>query len=288
MIAGHYDLVVVGGVESMSRVPMGSTRNSGHGEARGPQIADRYPGEEFSQGVAAEMIARKWELSREDVDSFSLESHARAAAARDGGRFDSQIVPVRTADGDLVTQDEGIRTGGSLESLAKLNTVFDAEGVETAGNASQISDGASAAIITTPERAAELGLRPIARIVGSTVVGVDPVIMLTGPIPATQKILERTGISIDDIGTFEVNEAFASVALAWLADTGVDPALLNPDGGAIALGHPLGCSGTRLTATMLHRMQANGTRYGLQTICEAGGMANAMILELLDDSASAS
>lgn len=288
VIAGHYDLVVVGGVESMSRVPMGSTRNSGHGEARGPQIADRYPGEEFSQGVAAEMIARKWELSREDVDSFSLESHARAAAARDGGRFDSQIVPVRTADGDLVTQDEGIRTGGSLESLAKLNTVFDAEGVVTAGNASQISDGASAAIITTPERAAELGLRPIARIVGSTVVGVDPVIMLTGPIPATQKILERTGISIDDIGTFEVNEAFASVALAWLADTGVDPALLNPDGGAIALGHPLGCSGTRLTATMLHRMQANGTRYGLQTICEAGGMANAMILELLDDSASAS
>lgn len=288
VIAGHYDLVVVGGVESMSRVPMGSTRNSGHGEARGPQIADRYPGEEFSQGVAAEMIARKWELSREDVDSFSLESHARAAAARDGGRFDSQIVPVRTADGDLVTQDEGIRTGGSLESLAKLNTVFDAEGVVTAGNASQISDGASAAIITTPERAAELGLCPIARIVGSTVVGVDPVIMLTGPIPATQRILERTGISIDDIGTFEVNEAFASVALAWLADTGVDPALLNPDGGAIALGHPLGCSGTRLTATMLHRMQANGTRYGLQTICEAGGMANAMILELLDDSASAS
>lgn len=281
VIAGHYDLVVVGGVESMSRVPMGATRTSGHGEARGLLVADRYPGGEFSQGLAAEAIAKQWQLTRDDVDSFSLQSHSRAASARDEGRFDSQIVPITRADGTLVSRDEGIREGGTLERMAGLKTAFDPDGVVTAGNASQISDGASAAIITTPERAAELGLTPKARVVGSTVVGVNPEIMLTGPIPATQRILQRTGMQLAEIGTFEVNEAFASVALAWLAETGVNPTLLNPDGGAIALGHPLGCSGVRLTATMLHRMASQDIRFGLQTVCEAGGMANAMILELL-------
>ncbi len=278
IVAGHYDLVVVGGVESMSRVPMGATRASGHGAARGPAIADRYPEEEFSQGIAAEAIARAWGLSREAVDQFSLDSHARAAAARALGHFDTQIVPVST-DSGVVARDEGIREGGTVAKLSELRTVFDANGVVTAGNASQISDGASALLMASAERAEELGLRPLARVLGSAVVGVDPVMMLTGPIPATEKVLGRTGLSIEEIGTFEVNEAFASVALAWLAETGVAPTRLNPDGGAIALGHPLGCSGARLATTMVHRMQREDIRYGLQTICEAGGMANALILE---------
>ncbi|MFT4085408.1 MAG: thiolase family protein [Nocardioides sp.] len=277
VMSGQYDLVVAGGVESMSRVPMGSTRTSGHGQARGPRIADRYPGEEFSQGVSAEMIARKWGLSRTQLDEHGLASHARAAAARDEGRFAGQIVPV----GD-VRHDEGIRTGGSVETMAGLKTPFDPDGVVTAGNSSQISDGAAAVMITTAERAAELGLRPLVRFHSFAVTGVDPVLMLTGPIPATEKVLARSGLTLDEIGTYEVNEAFASVTMAWLAETGADPARLNPDGGAIALGHPLGCSGARLTTTLAHRMVAEGTRYGLQAICEAGGMANAMIVELCD------
>lgn len=286
VISGQYDVVVAGGVESMSRVPMGSTRNSGHGEARGPLIAARYPGEEFSQGHGAELIAARWGLSRTDVDGFSLESHARAAAARDAGRFAAEIVPIETVlpDGTtaVVSVDEGIREGSTLETLGGLRTVFDENGVVTAGNASQISDGAAALLITTPERAAELGLRPLARFRSFAVAGVDPVIMLTGPIPATQKVLERAGLALEEIETYEVNEAFASVALAWLAETGADPARLNPDGGAIALGHPLGCSGARLATTLVHRLQRTGARHGLQAICEAGGMANAMIIERCD------
>lgn len=280
IVAGHYDLVVVGGVESMSRVPMGATRSSGHGEARGPRVAARYPDVEFSQGLAAELIARTWGFSRTTLDQFSLESHARAASARAGGRFDAEIVPVRTPDG-VVARDEGIREEGSLDRLGQLRPAFADDGRITAGNASQISDGASAVLLASAEKADELGLRPLARVHSSAVVGVDPVMMLTGPIPATDKVLARAGLRLDDIGSVEVNEAFASVALAWLADTGADPALLNPDGGAIALGHPLGCSGTRLTTTLVHRMRREGIRYGLQTICEAGGMANALVLEAL-------
>jgi acetyl-CoA acyltransferase len=277
VMSGQYDVVVAGGVESMSRVPMGSTRTSGHGEARGPRVAARYPREEYSQGTAAEMIARSWGLSRTQLDEHSLASHERARRARDDGRFAGQVVPVAG-----VEQDEGIRDGGTLDKLAALKTPFDDSGVVTAGNSSQISDGAAAIMVTTPERAAGLGLTPLARFHSFAVAGVDPVLMLTGPIPATERVLARAGLSIADIGTFEVNEAFASVTLAWLAETGADPALLNPDGGAIALGHPLGCSGARLTTTLVHRMVADGTRYGLQAICEAGGMANAMILERLD------
>lgn len=280
IVAGHYDLVVVGGVESMSRVPMGATRTSGHGEARGPRVAARYPEVEFSQGRAAELIARAWGLSRTALDQFSLDSHARAAAARAAGHFDGEIVPVMTETG-LVAVDEGIREGGSLEVLAGLRSAFAEDGVVTAANSSQISDGASAVLLASAEKAAELGLRPLARVHSSAVVGVDPVMMLTGPIPATEKVLARAGLALDDIGTVEVNEAFASVALAWLADTGANPALLNPDGGAIALGHPLGCSGSRLATTLVHRMRRQGIRYGLQTICEAGGMANAVVVESL-------
>lgn len=280
VIAGHYDLVVVGGVESMSRVSMGATRSSGHGVARGPGVAARYPGVEFSQGHAAELIAQAWGFSRTDLDRFSLESHSRAAAARAAGHFDAEMVPVRTESGAIAI-DEGIREGGSLERLAQLRAAFADDGRVTAGNASQISDGASAVLLASAEKAADLGLEPLARVHSSAVVGVDPVMMLTGPVPATDKVLARAGLSLDDIGSFEVNEAFASVALAWLAETGADPALLNPDGGAIALGHPLGCSGTRLTATLVHRLRREDIRYGLQTICEAGGMANALVLERL-------
>jgi acetyl-CoA acyltransferase len=287
VMSGQYDVVIAGGVESMSRVAMGSTRTSGHGQARGPRIASRYGDIDFSQGVAAEMVARKWGLSRQQIDQYSLESHARAAAARDSGRFDSQIIPVPDPDGGPdFSADQGIRTGGTLESMAALKTVFAPDGVVTAGSSSQISDGAAAMLIMTPDKAAELGVRPLARFHSFGLTAGDPVLMLTGPITATARVLDRGGLSIGDIGAFEVNEAFASVPLAWLAETEADPALLNPNGGAIALGHPLGCSGARLATTLVHHMVNEDIRYGLQTICEAGGMANAMILELLDRKAS--
>jgi acetyl-CoA acyltransferase len=281
VMSGQYDVVVAGGVESMSRVPMGATRTSGHGQARGPRIADRYPDEEFSQGKAAEMIARKWGLDRTMLDEHSLASHARAASAWAAGRISDQVLPVPHADGDgWVRQDEGIRLGGSIEAMAALKTPFASDGVVTAGNSSQISDGAAAVMVMTSARAKELGCRPLARFHSFAVTGVDPVMMLTGPIGATERVLDRAGLGLADIGTFEVNEAFASVTLAWLAETGADPHLLNPDGGAIALGHPLGCSGARLTTALVHRMVQTNTQYGLQAICEAGGMANAMVLEL--------
>jgi acetyl-CoA acyltransferase len=279
VIAGHYDLVVAGGVESMSRVPMGSAANGQ--DPMGSAYHARYGRDMPNQGIGAGMIAQRWGLSRQQLDEFALGSHAKAAQAQDEGRFEHEIAPVTNPDGVKVGADEGVRRGGTIETMGALRPAFSPDGVITAGNASQISDGSSALLVTTPEKAAELGLTPIARVHTSVVTGDDPVIMLTGPIPATKKALAKSGLSIDDIGVFEVNEAFASVPLAWLIETGADPARLNPNGGAIALGHPLGGSGTRLMTTMLNYMRANNVRYGLQTMCEGGGQANATILELL-------
>jgi acetyl-CoA acyltransferase len=280
VVSGQADVVVAGGVESMSRIPMGSTRGDGSlGMPLGTRYLERYDGFP-NQGIGAEMIAERWGFSRTQLDEFSLASHEKAAKAQAGGAFDEQIVPVTTPDG-VVSADEGIRPGGTLEKLASLKTPFKEDGVISAGNASQISDGSAALLVTTSDKARELGLRPLARIHTTVMAADDPVIMLTAPIPATAKVLQRSGLSIDDIGAFEVNEAFAPVPLAWLAETGADESRLNPNGGAIALGHPLGGSGARLMTTLLHHMQATGTRYGLQTMCEGGGMANATILELL-------
>ncbi|MGY1812558.1 thiolase family protein [Blastococcus sp. SYSU D00820] len=279
LVAGQYDVVVAGGVESMSRVPMGSA--SAGGDPFGPAFMERY-GVRPNQGVGAEMIAEKWGFSRAQCDEFAVASHEKAAAAQDEGRFDAQIAPVTTPDGTVVSRDEGIRRGTTVDTLAGLKTVFKPEGgVVTAGNASQISDGSAALLMTTSEKAAELGLRPIARVHTAVLAGADPVMMLTAPIPATEKVLRRSGLSLDEIGAFEVNEAFAPVPLAWLADLGADAKALNPNGGAIALGHPLGGSGARLMTTLVHHMRDNGIRYGLQTMCEGGGQANATILELL-------
>ncbi len=278
LVAGHYDVVVAGGIESMSRVPMGSSR--GGQDPMGPQFMARYGGVSPNQGVGAEMIAARWGLSRTQLDEFALRSHERAAAAQDEGRFDAQIAPVDAPEG-RVTQDEGIRRGGSVEALAGLKTPFQADGVVSAGNASQISDGSAALLMMTGEKAAELGMTPIARVHSVALAADDPVIMLTAPIPATKKVLQRSGLRLDEIGVFEVNEAFAPVPLAWLAEIGADEKVLNPVGGAIALGHPLGASGARIMTTMVHHMRDNGIRYGLQTMCEGGGQANATILELL-------
>jgi acetyl-CoA acyltransferase len=279
VLAGHYDVVVAGGVESMSRVPMGM---SAAGKMPfGTGFLERYAGKMPNQGIGAEMIVDRWGLSRSQLDEFSLASHAKAAVAQDEGRFAAEIAAVTTPHGTSVEADEGVRRGGTLDKLAQLKPAFRENGTITAGNSSQISDGAAALLITTSEKAAELGLTPIARVHTAVVVGDDPVIMLTGPIPATALALKRSGLSISDIGVFEVNEAFAPVPLAWLAETGADPARLNPNGGAIAIGHPLGGSGARIMTTLVHRMRATGARYGLQTMCEGGGQANATILELL-------
>jgi acetyl-CoA acyltransferase len=278
LVAGQYDVVVAGGVESMSRVPMGAA--VGDADPFGARFAARYDGVFPNQGIGAEMIAERWGLSRTQLDEYSVASHEKAAAARSEGRFDGQIAPV-TTDVGVVARDEGIRES-TVEKLGTLKTVFKPEGgVITAGNSSQISDGSAALLMTTSEKAAELGLRPIARVHTAVLAGADPVIMLTAPIPATQKALAKSGLAIDEIGAFEVNEAFAPVPLAWLADLGADPKALNPNGGAIALGHPLGGSGARLMTTLVHHMRDNGIRYGLQTMCEGGGQANATILELL-------
>jgi acetyl-CoA acyltransferase len=280
VIAGHYDIVVAGGVESMSRVPLGAARATG--EPFGPRVRERYQRDSFSQGLGAEEIARRWGFSRTQLDEFALESHRKAAGATDDGAFAGQLAPVTGPDGKL-TADEGIRRDTSLEKLAALKPAFLDDGVIHAGNSSQISDGCAALLITTSERAAELGWRPLARFHSGAVTGDDPVTMLTAPIPATAKVLKRAGLTIDDIGVFEVNEAFASVPLAWETETGADHARLNPLGGAIAVGHPLGASGAILMTRMVHHMRANGIRYGLQTMCEAGGMANATVIELLTD-----
>jgi acetyl-CoA acyltransferase len=276
LIAGHYDVVVAGGTESMSRVPMFSNAQGGDGPFP-PRMLERYDNGLVPQGISAEMIAEKWGLSRQQLDEIAVESHERAATATDTGLFEAEIL--ETAG---ITADEGIRRGTTLETLAGLRTVFKEEGgVVTAGNASQISDGSAALLMTTSQKAAELGLTPIARVHSVAVTGSDPILMLTGVIPATEKVLARSGLSLSDIGAFEVNEAFASVVAAWLAETGADPALTNSAGGAIAIGHPLGASGARLMTTLVHRMRRDGIRYGLQTMCEGGGMANATILELL-------
>ncbi|MFC4946035.1 thiolase family protein [Pseudonocardia sp. GCM10023141] len=280
LIAGQYDVVVAGGVESMSRVPMGASSQGA--DPLGPLYLARYDNVRPNQGVGAEMIAERWGFSRTQLDEFSAASHEKAAAAQDAGRFDAQIAPVTLPDGTVISKDEGIRRGSSVESLSGLKTVFKPEGgVITAGNASQISDGSAALLMMTSEKAAALGLTPIARVHTAVLAGADPVIMLTAPIPATQKALVRSGLGIDEIGAFEVNEAFAPVPLAWLAELAADPKALNPNGGAIALGHPLGGSGARLMTTLVHQMRDNGIRYGLQTMCEGGGQANATILELL-------
>ncbi|MBK3572907.1 thiolase family protein [Streptomyces sp. MBT65] len=278
VMAGQYDLVVAGGVETMTRVPLGSHRTTG--QPYGPAVLARYDGFQFSQGVGAELISERWGLSRTRLDEFASESHAKAAAAIDSGIFDDHIVPIEV-EGTKFTVDEGLRRGTSVETLAKLKPSFKEDGVIHAGNASQISDGAAALLITTPERARELGLKPIARYHSGAVSGADPIMMLTGPIPATEKVLRRSGLSIEDIGAFEVNEAFAPVPLAWLAETGADPERLNPLGGAIAVGHPLGGSGAILMTRLLARMRQRNLRYGLQTMCEGGGTANATIIELL-------
>jgi acetyl-CoA acyltransferase len=279
LIAGQYDVVVAGGVESMSRVPMGTSLIGAN--PAGSVTETRWGGVRPNQGIGAEMIAQRWGLSRAQLDEFSLASHEKAAGAQDDGRFADQIVPVTLDDGTVVIADEGIRRGGSLESLAKLKPAFREDGVIHAGNSSQISDGSAALLMTTSEKAAELGLTPLARVHTAVVAGDDPIIMLTAPIPATRKALLKSGLRIDEIGAFEVNEAFASVPLAWLAEIGADAKALNVNGGAIALGHPLGGSGARLMTTLVHHMHDNGIRYGLQTMCEGGGLANATILELL-------
>ncbi len=279
VIAGHYDIVIAGGVESMSRVPMFSNMVGGDGPYS-QSMHDRYDGGLVPQGISAEMIAAKWNLSRTYLDELAATSQQRAAAARAAGLFDAEIVPVQTADG-VVSQDQGIRPDTTVESLSTLKTPFKEDGVVTAGNASQISDGSAALLIMSSARAAELGLTPLARIHTVALAGVDPIYMLTGPIPATERVLKRSGLALSDIGAFEVNEAFASVLGAWYAETGASPALTNINGGAIALGHPLGGSGARLMTTLVHQMQRSGAKYGLQTMCEGGGMANATILELL-------
>ena len=275
VISGQYDVAIAGGIESMSRVPMFSNTVGGDGPF-GPMMKNRYNNGLVNQGISAE----QWGLSRTDLDQLAVDSHARAAAARANGLFDDEIIPIETPAG-LFSQDQGIREGTSLESLSGLKTVFKEDGVVTAGNASQISDGASAMLIMTSEKAKALGLKPLARFHTFALAGVDPIIMLTGPIPATKKALAKSGLKINDIGAFEINEAFASVVGAWLKETGADWANTNPLGGAMALGHPLGASGGRLMSTLVHHMKRNNIRYGLQSMCEGGGMANATILELL-------
>ncbi|ALE05687.1 acetyl-CoA acetyltransferase [Arthrobacter sp. ERGS1:01] len=285
VISGQNDLVVAGGVENMTRIPLGTARRNGPGDPFSEQLLARYGGVELNQGTGAEILAERYGLSREWLDELALESHMRAAAAQDAGHFDGEILSITTAEGAF-SRDEGIRRGSTLEKLGLLNPVFGEDGRMTAGNSSQISDGSSAMIVTTSEKARELGLAPLVRIHTATVVGDDPVSMLGAPAPATAKALKRAGLSLGDIGTFEVNEAFASVVGAWLRETGAERSLVNPDGGAIAIGHPLGGSGARLATTLVHRMIREEIRYGLHTMCEGGGMANATIYENLRISAN--
>ncbi|MFJ2755419.1 thiolase family protein [Nocardioides sp. NPDC087217] len=287
VIAGAYDVVIAGGVESMSRAPMFSSARGGHPMA---PLGERFPSLP-NQGIGAERIAAQWRLDREALDTFSAESHRRAATATAGGDFGQEIVPIALSDGSLYTEDETIRATTSVEGLADLRPSFYNDEMAarypeigwhiTPGNSSPLTDGASAALIMSEQKASQLGLTPRARFHSFAVVGSDPEIMLTGPISATHKVLRRAGLTIGDIDAYEVNEAFASVPLAWAAEFNSDPGKLNPRGGAIALGHPLGGSGTRLMATMVNHLEATGGRYGLQTMCEGGGMANATIIERL-------
>ena len=286
--SGEYDIVIAGGVESMSRVVMGSARMDA--DPYGSMVAARYSPGLVSQGVAAELVAAKWKLSRAALDEYSVRSHDLAAAAQEAGSFDREILAITTPQG-VFDRDESIRAGSTVEKLNGLKAVFEAPDLAerfpevdwsiTAGNSSQITDSATALLMMSRAKADELGLTPRARVHSMAVVGDDPLLMLTGPIPATHKVLARSGLSLLDIDHVEVNEAFAPVPLAWLAEFDIDPARLNPRGGAIALGHPLGASGARLMTTMLHAMEDNDQQFGLQLMCEAGGMANATILERL-------
>ncbi|MGB3412423.1 MAG: thiolase family protein [Microthrixaceae bacterium] len=288
IIAGTYDVAVAGGVESMSRIPMGTARMGV--DPFGPSAQARYGGL-VSQGISAELVAAKWGIDRNAQDECAYRSQRLAAEASSSGAYDREIIPIIDAEGATVTLDETIRATTSMEGLAKLRPAFEDEAMAkrfpqiewsvTAGNSSQLADGASALLVMEESRASALGLEPLARVVAMSVVSDDPIMMLSGPIPATAKVLERSGMSIGDMDHYEVNEAFAPVPLAWLSEFDADPERLNPRGGAIALGHPLGGSGTRLMTTMLHALRDNGGRYGLQTMCEAGGMANATILEML-------
>ncbi len=288
VMSGAYDVAVACGVESMTRVPLGDAfEGSKPGRYYSERTNRRYNGELVNQGLSAELVAKEWDLRREQLDGFGLESHRRAAVATEEGRFDSQMAPVPVEHEDSFVEkldrDEGIRFDASLEKMASLEPVFDPVGVVTAGNSSQISDGAAALLIMERGTAERLGLKPRARFVSFSLAGTDPVMMLTGPIPATRKALERAGLSMGDIDLFEINEAFASVVLAWQHETGADPEKTNVNGGSIAVGHPLGSTGARLMTVLLNELERTGGRYGLQTICEGGGLANGTIIERLDD-----
>ncbi len=278
ILAGDMDVVIAGGVESMSRVSMGTNMQNAH---LGNRLQENY--NIIHQGLSAEKIAEKWSLSKEQLNSYAYESHQRALAAIEAGYFKDEILPIEVIQEDdtvtTVGRDEGPRAETTVDILNSLKTVFQEDGVITAGNASQMSDGASAVVVMALDRAQELGIQPLAKIITRVVVGSDPTLMLTGPIEATRKALERSGLKIEDIDTYEVNEAFAPVPLVWLQEIGGDPKKLNPDGGAIALGHPLGATGTKLLTTLLYRMERENYRYGLLAICEGMGMANTTIIE---------
>jgi acetyl-CoA acetyltransferase family protein len=282
IMAGAYDIVIVGGVETMTRVPMLVTAQQGPGMPFGPRMVERFPGL-VPQGLSAEMVAEKWGLSREDLDRLAYDSHMRAARATAEGRFDREIVPIEVVldDGtvEIMRVDEGIRPDTSPEVLATLKPAFKPDGVITAGNSSQISDGAAGLLIMGEDTAESLGLTPMVRFHSFAVTGVDPVIMLTAPITATARALERAGMTIGDIDIFEINEAFASVVGAWLAETGADWESVNVNGGAMALGHPLGASGAKIMTTLVHEMVRSGKRWGLQSMCEGGGLGNATVFE---------
>ncbi|MFI5035354.1 MAG: thiolase family protein [Acidimicrobiales bacterium] len=289
VMAGAYEVVVAAGVEAMTRVPMGSSIGKDTGFPFGPRVRERYEpvGGLRNQGLGAEMIANQWGISREDLDAFSVESHRRAARATAEGRFDRELVPVAIRDDEgnatdeVMSADQGIRADSSIEALAKLKPAFKEDGKVTAGNSSQITDGASAVLVMSEERARQLGYTPRARFHAFALAGVDPVTMLTGPIPATAKVLERAGLTLDEIDLVEINEAFASVVLAWQKEHHADLARVNVNGGAIALGHPLGASGGKLMSTLLNELERTGGRYGLLTMCEGGGLANATVIERL-------
>lgn len=289
VMTGFYDIVVAAGIESMTRVPMGSSIVPNMGFPFGPQVMNRYKerGGLVSQGISAEMIADQWNLTREDLDTFSVKSHQNAAKATKEGRFANEIIPLAVKDDkgndtdEIVSADEGIRPDSTVETLATLKPAFKPDGKVTAGNSSQITDGASAVLIMSEERASQLNLKPRARFHSFSLAGVDPVTMLTGPIPATKKVLEKGKLTIDDIDLIEINEAFASVVLAWEKELHPNMEKVNVNGGAIALGHPLGCSGAKLMATLVNELERTGGRWGLQTMCEGGGMANATIVERL-------
>jgi acetyl-CoA acyltransferase len=281
VVAGAYDVVIAAGVESMTRVPMGSSVLGA--DPFGSRLVERYPNL-VPQGISAELVAERWGLTREEVDAFALDSHQRAARATAEARFDRELVPVPVVvDGTTrpMTADEGIRSDTTAERLATLKPAFKPDGLVTAGNSSQISDGAAAVLVTSEEAASRLGLTPRARIGCTALAADDPILMLTAPIPATARVLERAGVELDAVDRIEINEAFASVVLAWAHETHPDMGKVNVNGGAIALGHPLGASGARITATLLCELERSGSRLGLQLMCEGGGQANATLFERL-------